>query len=100
MIKGTHFCHLRNPYGWKNAIDAFIVKQFVTRDKLPRDLGSPGNRQLLQLQPFSPNFLKFWAPPHDLALLVIIGSLNRLVGFCFRMILQIDFQTVPEVAYI
>ena len=23
---------------------------------------------MLQLQPFSPNFLKFWAPPHDLAL--------------------------------
>ena len=36
------------------------------RRKLSRDLGPPGSRQLLQLQLFSPNFLKFWSPPHDL----------------------------------
>ena len=59
MIKGTHFCRLRNPYGWKNAIDAFVVKQSVTQDKSPKDLGSPGNRQLLQLQLFSPIFSNF-----------------------------------------
>ena len=45
-----------------------LLNSLSLKEQSPRDLGSPGDRQLLQVQPFSPNFLKFWAPPHDLAL--------------------------------
>ena len=62
MIKGTHFCHLRNPESWKNSIDALLLNSLSPKEHSTRDLGSPGNRQLLQLQLFSPNFLKFLGP--------------------------------------
>ena len=45
-----------------------LLNSLLFKEQSPRDLGSPGDRQLLQPQPFSPNFLKFSAPPHDLVL--------------------------------
>ena len=77
-----------------------LLNSLSLKEQSPRDLGSPGNFSIVAAVTVLPNFLKFWAPPHDLALLVIIGSLNLLVRFYFRMILQIDFQPIPEVAYI
>ena len=36
-----------------------LLNSLYSRKKLSRDLGSPGSRQLLQLQLFAPNFLNF-----------------------------------------
>ena len=56
-----------------------LLNSLSLKGKSPRDLGSPGNRQLLQLQLFFPKFLKFWAPPHDLALFLNRRTL-KLIG--------------------
>ena len=39
-----------------------LLNSLSLKDLSPRDLGSLGNRQLLQLQNLSPNFLKFLGP--------------------------------------
>ena len=94
MIKGTHFYHLRNPKSWKNSIDALLLNSLSPKKHSPRDLGSPGNLQLLQLQLFSPNFLKFWVPPHDLALLLIVELSSLLGVLSFQVILKIDCRPI------
>ena len=58
----------------------FIVKTVCyLRKKLSRDLGSPGSRQLLQLQQFL-NFLKFWT-------LLVNFILPRSVLDCWTLLL-------------
>ena len=62
MIKGTHCCHLRNPYCWKNSIWCFVVKQSVTQRLIAQRSRFTRQSPVVALQPFLPNFLKFWGP--------------------------------------
>ena len=62
MIKGTHCCHLRNPYCWKNSIWCFVVKQSITQRLIAQRSRFTRQSPVVALQPFLPNFLKFWGP--------------------------------------
>ena len=55
-----------------------LLDSLLLKEQSPRDLGSPGNRQLLQLQLFSPKILNFGPPLYDLVLLSFesFGSVN------------------------
>ena len=58
-----------------------IVKTiWYLRNKLSRDLGSPGSRQLLQLQLFS-QILKFWTLLFILSCLGVCGFMNFVLFF-------------------
>ena len=70
-------------------MDAFVVKQSVTQRKSPRDLGSPGNHQLLLPQLSSPNLLNFG--PLLTILHDLIVELSILLGvFPFSFNLKLD----------
>ena len=74
---------------WKNSFDAFLLwNSLPLKEKLPRDLGSPGNHQLLLPQLFSPNLLlfKFWAPPHHLCL---VWSLNSWASWAYLIFVSL-----------
>ena len=63
MIKNTYICHLGNQTSRRIQHVGFIVKTVCcSKNKFSRDLGSPGSRQLLQLQWFSKIF-KILDPP-------------------------------------
>ena len=50
-----------------------MLNSLTLKEESSRDLGSPGNRQLLQLQLFSPKKISNFGPPHDFNV-----ALNRL----------------------
>ena len=60
-----------------------LLSSLQLKYKSPRDLGSPGNRQLLQLQQFSPNFL-------NLGPLMILHCFNRWILWVFGRVLILD----------
>ena len=60
---------------------------------MSKDLGSPGSRQLLQLQLF-PNFLKILDPPFD----VILPRIVLIAELCFSLcdkfgLLDVEFRS-------
>ena len=72
------------PFGKSIHIEEFnMVVYYWTvcylREKLSRDLGSPGRLQLLQLQLFSQFFFKFWT----LLLIFILPNIVWIAELCF-----------------
>ena len=64
-LNDSKFMYL--PFGKSIHLEEFnmlilLLNSLYSRKKLSRDLGSPGSRQLLQLQLSSPNFLNFGPP--------------------------------------
>ena len=85
MIKSTYIFHLGNPNIQKNSTCWFYCQTvYYLRKKLSRDLGSPGSRQLLQLQLFSQIFEKFWTLLLILSCLDLFGFLNSLFSFFYK----------------
>ena len=77
MIKGTHCCHLRNPYCWKKSMWCFLlVKQSVTQRLIAQRSRFTRQSPVVAAATFLPNFLKFGTPPHDFVL--IFESLELL----------------------
>ena len=68
---------------------SLMAKQSITEGSIDSEIwGSPGSRQLLQLQHFL-KFLKIWDPPFNFVLLNLVGIALFYCNFGFlRMIVQ------------
>ena len=54
-------------------MDAFVVKQYVTQETVAQRSRFTRKFPIVAAGTVLPKFLKFWSPPHDLALFLIIG---------------------------